>query len=37
MFFKENFLLVNLNLDLIFEIFFLTMSNANINFKAQNL
>ena len=31
-FLKKKLLLVNVSLDIIFEIFFLTMSNANINF-----
>lgn len=37
-FFKKSFLLANIKLDIVlFEMFFLTINNANINFKAQNL
>ena len=33
-FFKKSFLLANVKLDIVFEILFLIMSNANINFQA---
>ena len=33
-FFKESFLLADMNSDIIFEISFKTMGNANINFQA---
>ena len=36
-FFEENFILVNVNLDIVFGISFLTMSNADINFQAWDL
>ena len=35
-FFKKNFLLADVNPDIVFEIFFLTMSNADIDFQAQD-
>ena len=37
MFFEESFLLVNVNLDIMLKMFFLTISNADINFQAQDL
>ena len=33
-FFEKSFLLADINPDIIFGIFFLTMSNADINFQA---
>ena len=33
-FFKESFLLVNVNPNVVFEIFFLTINNSNIDFQA---
>lgn len=36
-FFGKSFLLAKIKLDVMFKIFFLTISNANIHFKAQNL
>ena len=36
-FFKESFLLTDVNLNIVFEMFFLTMSNADIDFQAWNL
>ena len=36
-FFKKSFLLVNIKLDTMLEIPFLTISNADVNFQAQNL
>lgn len=36
-FFKENFLLANVKSDIVFEITFLIISNADINSEAQNL
>ncbi len=36
-FFEENFLLANIKLDIMLEILFLTMSNTDIDFYAQNL
>ncbi len=36
-FFEESFLLTKVKLDVIFRIFFLIMSNANINFQAWDL
>ena len=36
-FFEKNFLLANVKSDTVFGMLFLTMSNANINFQAQNL
>ncbi len=36
-FFQKSFLLANIKLDIIFEMFFLTMSNVNVNFNAQGL
>ena len=36
-FFEENFLLANVKLDVVFEIFFLIKNNININFQAQDL
>ena len=35
--FKENFLLTNINLDVVLGIFLLTMSNADIDFQVRNL
>ena len=36
-FFEKSFLLVDIKPDLIFEIPFLTINNANVDFQAQNL
>ena len=36
-FFEKSFLLANVKSDITFEIFFLTISNININFQARNL
>lgn len=36
-FFEKNFLLANVKPDIVLGIFFLTINNANVNFKAQNL
>ena len=36
-FFEENFLLADVNLDILFKIPFLTISNADIDFQAQDL
>ena len=36
-FFEKSFLLVDVNLDIVLEILFLTMSNADINFQARDL
>lgn len=36
-FFKKNFLLTDVKPDIIFEMFFLTMSNINVDFKARDL
>ncbi len=36
-FFKKSFLLADIKPDIVFEMFFLTMNNTNINFKALNL
>ena len=36
-FFKKNFLLVNVKLDVMLKILLLTMSNTDINFQAWNL
>ena len=36
-FFKKNFLLADVNSDVVLGILFLTMSNANIDFHAQDL
>ena len=36
-FFEESFLLVDVKLDVVLEIFFTTLSNANVDFQAQNL
>ncbi len=36
-FVEENFLLANVELDVVFGMLFLTISNANINFQARNL
>ena len=36
-FFKESFLLADINLDIVFEMLFLTMNNANVDFQAWNL
>ncbi len=36
-FFKESFLLTNIKLDIILKIFFLTISNTNIDFLARDL
>ena len=33
-FFEENFLLANVKLDIILKMFFLTMNNVNVDFKA---
>ena len=34
-FFEESFLLANIKLDIVFEMFFLTMNNMNINLKLE--
>ncbi len=36
-FFKESFLLADVKSDIMLKIFFLIMSNIDINFEAQNL
>ena len=36
-FFGESFLLADVKPDVVFEIFFLTMSNINVNFQNRNL
>ena len=36
-FFEENFLLADVKMDIVLEIFFLTMSNADIDFQARDL
>ena len=36
-FFEKGFLLADVNPDIVFEIFFLTISNTNIDFQAWNL
>ena len=36
-FFEKNFLLANVKLNIIFQMPFLIMSNADINFQARNL
>ena len=36
-FFKENFLLAEVKPEIVLEIPFLTMSNADVNFQARNL
>ena len=36
-FFKENFLLANIKLDMIFEISFLSINNIYIDFRTWNL
>ena len=36
-FFKENFLLTNVKPNKVLEIFFLIISNTNVNFKIQDL
>ncbi len=36
-FFEESFLLANVRSDIVLEIPFLTMSNANVNFQARDL
>ena len=36
-FFEKNFLLADVNLDIVFKILFLTMNNVDIDFQAQNL
>ena len=36
-FFKENFLLANVKPDIVFRMFFLTISNADIDFQAWDL
>lgn len=36
-FFEESFLLVNVKPDLVFEMVFSTMSNANMNFQARDI
>ncbi len=36
-FFEENFLLTDVKSDIILEILFLTISNANVDFQAQDL
>ena len=36
-FFKKSFLLTNVKLNIVFEMFFLTINNVNINFSARNL
>ena len=36
-FFEESFLLANIKLEIVFKMSFLTMSNADVNFQAQNL
>ena len=36
-FFEEKFLLADVKPDIVFEILFLTMSNADIDFQVQNL
>ena len=35
-FFEESFLLANIKLDIVFKILFLTISNIDITFQAQN-
>ena len=37
MFFEKSFLLADVKLDIVLEIPFLTMSNTDIDFQAQNL
>ena len=36
-FFEKGFLLADVNPDVVFEMPFLTMSNADVNFQARNL
>ncbi len=36
-FFEESFLLAEVKPDVVFEMFLLTMSNANVDFQAQDL
>ena len=36
-FFEENFLLADVKLDIVLEISFLTISNADVDFQAWNL
>ncbi len=36
-FFEESFLLADVKLDIVFEMFFLIMSNADIDFQARDL
>ncbi len=36
-FFEESFLLANIKPDVVFKMLFLTMSNTNIDFQAQDL
>ncbi len=36
-FFEESFLLADVKPDIVLEILFLTMSNADVNFQAQDL
>ncbi len=36
-FFEESFLLVEIKLNIVLEMLFLTISNTDINFQAQNL
>ena len=36
-FFEKNFLLTDVKLNILLEMLFLTMSNADIDFQAQNL
>lgn len=36
-FFEESFLFADIKLDIVLGIFFLTISNANVNFQARNL
>ena len=36
-FFEKNFLLANVNLNIILKMLFLTMSNTDVDFQAQDL
>ena len=36
-FFEESFLLANVNPDIVLEMFFLILSNVDVNFQAQDL
>ena len=36
-FFEKSFLLANIKLNIVFEMLFLTISNINIDFQAQDL